>query len=257
MADVLVKKTGRVCRIKLNRPTKLNALSSDLFTALNRALARAEADADIGAIIIGGDSRAFAAGSDITEMRNLPDFAAVAERDFVTGLWEMLPLCRKPTIAAVSGYALGGGCELAMMCDIILAADTAKFAQPEINLGTMPGAGGTQRMARAIGKAKTMELCLTGRMMDAAEAERAGLVSRVVLAADLEKEAMAVAQKIAAMSLPVVRLIKESVNVAFETGLAHGIRHERRLFHSTFALQDRREGMRAFVEKRKPKFRHR
>jgi len=257
MADVITKKTGRVFQIKLNRPQKLNALSSNLFVVFNKALARAEADDGVGAIVITGNERAFAAGADIAEMSGIKDYAAVSDGDFITGLWEQIPNCRKPVIAAVAGYALGGGCELAMMCDIIIAADTAKFSQPEINLGTIPGAGGTQRMARAIGKSKTMDMCLTGRMMDAEEAERSGLVARVVPAKDLEKEAMKIAATIAGMSLPVARLVKESVNAAFETGLAQGVRTERRLFHSTFALDDRREGMKAFVEKRKAKFKNR
>lgn len=257
MPEIIARTNGRVRLIKINRPQKLNALSSPLFVQLNRALDRAEADDAVGAIVLSGGKRAFAAGADIAEMAEMRSFAEVADRDFVGGLWERIPACRKPVIAAVAGYALGGGCELAMMCDIIIAAEDAKFAQPEIHLGTMPGAGGTQRMARAIGKAKTMDMCLTGRMMDAREAERAGLVSRVVAAADLEKEALAAAQKIAAQSLPVVRLIKEAVNFALETPLSQGVKTERRLFHSTFALEDRSEGMRAFAEKRPPKFRHR
>lgn len=257
MPEIIARTKGRVRLLKLNRPQKLNALSSSLFVQLNKALDRAEEDDAIGAIVIIGGARAFAAGADITETVNIKSFAEVAARDFVSGLWERIPACRKPVIAAVRGYALGGGCELAMMCDMIIAAEDAKFAQPEINLGTIPGAGGTQRMARAIGKAKTMDMCLTGRMMDAHEAERAGLVSRVVADADLEKEALAIAAQIAAQSLPVVRLVKEAVNAAFETPLAQGIKTERRLFHSTFALEDRREGMRAFIEKRRPKFKHR
>lgn len=257
MADIVSKTAGRVRVIKINRPQKLNALSSSLFVSLNKALERAENDDAIGAILILGGEKAFAAGADIAEMNGIDSYAEVANSDFITGTWERIDSCRKPVIAGVAGYALGGGCELAMMCDIIIAADNAKFAQPEINLGTIPGAGGTQRMARAIGKAKTMDMCLTGRMMDAEEAERAGLVARIVAAKELEKESLQIAQQIASKSLPVVRLLKESVNAAFETSLTQGVKTERRLFHSTFALDDRREGMRAFVEKRKPKFRHR
>ena len=257
MADIACKTSGRVRVIKINRPQKLNALSTSLFVALNKALERAESDDAIGAILILGGEKAFAAGADIAEMNGIDGYAKVADADFITGTWERIDLCRKPVIAGVAGYALGGGCELAMMCDIIIAADNAKFSQPEINLGTIPGAGGTQRMARAIGKAKTMDMCLTGRMMDAEEAERSGLVARIVAAGELEKEALQIAQQIAAKSLPVVRLLKESVKAAFETSLTQGVKTERRLFHSTFALDDRREGMRAFVEKRKPKFRHR
>ena len=257
MPEIIARTKGRVRLIKLNRPQKLNALSAPLFVALNKALSRAEDDDAIGAIVLFGGARAFAAGADIAELAETNSFADAARRDLITGLWERIPSCRKPVIAAVSGYALGGGCELAMMCDIIIAAEDAKFSQPEIRLGTIPGAGGTQRMARAIGKAKTMDMCLTGRMMDAREAERAGLVSRVVAAADLEKESVAAATEIAAQSMPVVRMIKEAVNAAFETTLSQGVKTERRLFHSTFALEDRREGMRAFLQKRPPKFKHR
>lgn len=257
MPEITSKKDGRVFVVRINRPEKLNALSSSVFAGLNKALDRAESDDGVGAIVLCGGPRAFAAGADIAEMTGISSFAEAAGRDFITGIWERVCGCRKPVIAAVRGYALGGGCELAMMCDIIIAADDAKFSQPEINLGTMPGAGGTQRMARAIGKAKTMDMCLTGRMMDAQEAERAGLVSRLAPDAEVEKTAVAVARQIAAMSLPVARLVKEAVNAAFETPLAQGVKTERRLFHSTFALEDRREGMRAFVEKRKPKFKHR
>ena len=257
MPEIIARTKGRVRLIKLNRPQKLNALSAPLFVALNKALSRAEDDDAIGAIVLFGGARAFAAGADIAELAETNSFADAAHRDLITGLWERIPSCRKPVIAAVSGYALGGGCELAMMCDIIIAAEDSKFSQPEIRLGTIPGAGGTQRMARAIGKAKTMDMCLTGRMMDAREAERAGLVSRVVAVADLEKESVAAAAEIAAQSMPVVRMIKEAVNAAFETTLSQGVKTERRLFHSTFALEDRREGMRAFLQKRPPKFKHR
>ena len=256
MPCILTERRGRALLIRLNRPEKLNALSDELLRELNAALDAGERDPEVGAFVITGDKRAFAAGADIGEIAALPDFAAAADADFITGTWERVARCRKPVIAAVAGHALGGGCELAMMCDIILAADNAKFAQPEIVLGTMPGAGGTQRLARAVGKSKAMEMCLTGRAMDAAEAESSGLAARVVPVDKLEEEAMAMAEKIAGFSLPVIRLIKESVNAAFP-GLEEGIRFERRLFHSTFGLEDRREGTRAFLEKRKPEPRHR
>ena len=256
MPCILTERRGRALLIRLNRPEKLNAISDELLRELNAALDAGERDPEVGAFVITGDKRAFAAGADIGEIAALPDFAAAADADFITGTWERVARCRKPVIAAVAGHALGGGCELAMMCDIILAADNAKFAQPEIVLGTMPGAGGTQRLARAVGKSKAMEMCLTGRAMDAAEAESSGLAARVVPVDKLEEEAMAMAEKIAGFSLPVIRLIKESVNAAFP-GLEEGIRFERRLFHSTFGLEDRREGTRAFLEKRKPEPRHR
>lgn len=256
MENILVERYERVTLIRLNRPEKLNALSSELFTELNPALDEAERDDGVGAIVIIGSGRAFAAGADIVEMTGLADYSAVADSDFITGLWERIPGCRKPTIAAVNGFALGGGCELAMMCDFILAAASAKFSQPEIKLGTIPGAGGTQRLTHLVGKAKAMELCLTGRMMDAAEAERAGLVARVVADDQLEADALETAAVIASYSLPVVRIAKESINAALEMPLAAGLRHERRLFHSTFALADRREGMTAFVEKRDADFKH-
>ena len=256
MPNILSERRGRVMLIRLNRPGKLNALSAELLRELNAALDEGERDAGVGAFVLTGDRRAFAAGADIAEIAALPDFAGAADADFITGAWERIARCRKAVIAAVAGHALGGGCELAMMCDIILAADNAKFAQPEIALGTMPGAGGTQRLARAVGKSKAMEMCLTGRTMDAAEAERAGLATRVVPVDQLEEEALAMAEKIAGFSLPVVRLIKESVNAAFP-GLAEGVLFERRLFHSTFGLEDRREGTKAFLEKRPAEFRHR
>ena len=256
MPLVLTERRGRALLIRLNRPEKMNALSAGLLGELNAVLDAAEADPRVGAMVVTGNERAFAAGADIGDIAALPDFAAAADADFITGTWERIPSCRKVVIAAVAGHALGGGCELAMMCDIILAAENAKFAQPEIALGTMPGAGGTQRLARAAGKSKAMEMCLTGRVMDAAEAERVGLATRVVPVEKLEAEAMAMAEKIAGFSLPVVRLIKESVNAAFP-GLADGVRFERRLFHSTFGLEDRREGTQAFLEKRRPEFRHR
>lgn len=256
MADnILTEKRGRVLLIRLNRPDKLNALNSALFADLNPVLDAAERDDETRAMVLTGVGRAFAAGADIAEMVELENYAAVADLDFISGLWERIPACRKPVIAAVNGFALGGGCELAMMCDFILAGESAQFSQPEIKIGTIPGAGGSQRMTRLIGRAKAMEMCLTGRMMGAAEAERAGLVARVVADADLVEDAMKTAAVIAGYSLPVVRLAKEAVNAAEEMSLAAGLRHERRLFHSTFGLRDRAEGMRAFVSKRAAEFR--
>ena len=246
----------RVAIIKLNRPERLNALNNQLAAELRQALAGFDADPDIACIVVAGGDKAFAAGADIAAMAEW-DYAKVYGDDYFTKDFEQVRFTRKPVIAAVAGYALGGGCELAMMCDTIVAADTAKFGQPEITIGTMPGMGGTQRLPRAVGKAKAMDLCLTGRMIDAAEAERAGLVARIVPADKLMDEALAMAQKIASHSLPVVLKVKESVNRAFETTLAEGLLFERREFHSTFALDDQKEGMRAFVEKRKPQFRNR
>ncbi len=253
---ILTETRGPVALITLNRPKALNALSAQLVQELTRALDGYEDDPGIGAIVLTGNERAFAAGADIKEMQN-KSFTDAYLQDFITKDWERVTRCRKPVVAAVAGFALGGVCELAMMCDVILAADTAKFGQPEITIGTMPGAGGTQRLARFIGKAKTMEMCLTGRMMDAAEAERVGLVSRIVPAAELIDEAVKVAEKIAGMSRPIAMMVKESVNRAFETTLAEGVRFERRLFHSTFATADQKEGMAAFVEKRPPRFENR
>ncbi|MBI3514187.1 MAG: enoyl-CoA hydratase [Proteobacteria bacterium] len=253
---ILTETRGPVALITLNRPKALNALSAQLVREMSAALDGYEDDDAIGAIVLTGNERAFAAGADIKEMQN-KRFTEAYLQDFITKDWERVTRCRKPVIAAVAGFALGGGCELAMMCDFILAADTAKFGQPEITIGTMPGAGGTQRLSRFIGKAKTMEMCLTGRMMDAAEAERVGLVSRIVPAAELIDEAVKVAEKIAGMSRPIALMVKESVNRAFETTLAEGVRFERRLFHSTFATEDQKEGMAAFVEKRPPKFKGR
>ncbi|MBV9568332.1 MAG: enoyl-CoA hydratase [Hyphomicrobiales bacterium] len=238
--------------IKLNRPQVLNALNSELVHEVNDALDRFEADPQLGCIIITGSDKAFAAGADIKEMQG-KSFPETYLEDFITS-WDRVASRRKPIIAAVAGFALGGGCELAMMCDIIIAADNAKFGQPEIKLGVMPGSGGTQRLARAVGKAKAMDLVLTGRNMDAAEAERSGLVSRVVPAADLMTEAMKTAETIANLSLPIVMMAKESVNRAFETTLAEGIRFERRVFHAMFATKDQKEGMAAFVAKRPPAF---
>ena len=238
--------------IKLNRPQVLNALNSDLVREMNDAFDRFEADPQLGCTIITGSEKAFAAGADIKEMQG-KSYPETYLEDFITS-WDRVASRRKPIIAAVAGFALGGGCELAMMCDIIIAADTAKFGQPEIKLGVMPGSGGTQRLARMVGKAKAMDLVLTGRTMDAAEAERAGLVSRVVPAAELMTEAMKTAETIANLSLPIVMMAKESVNRAFETTLAEGIRFERRVFHAMFATKDQKEGMAAFIAKRPPAF---
>jgi enoyl-CoA hydratase len=255
-ASILVERRGTVGIITLNRPQALNALNAALIAELGTAFDDLEADPAIGAIVLTGSEKAFAAGADIKEMAEKTYIEAYTQ-DFITRGWERVGQCRKPVIAAVGGFALGGGCEVAMMCDIVIAAETARFGQPEIQLGTMPGAGGTQRLPRFIGKAKAMDLCLTGRMMDAAEAERAGLVSRIVAPDKLLEEAVAVAERVAAMSQPIAMMIKESVNRAFETTLAEGVRFERRLFHSTFATEDQKEGMAAFVAKRKPAFRNR
>ena len=254
--NILVKTEGAVGVITLNRPKALNALNRALMNEVGYALAAFEADATVRCVVITGSEKAFAAGADITEMAG-KDYMDVYKEDFITANWEQVTRTRKPVIAAVAGYALGGGCEFAMMCDFIIAADTAKFGQPEINLGVMPGAGGTQRLTRFVGKSKSMDMCLTGRMMDAAEAERSGLVSRVVPAADLMAETMKAANKIAEMSAPSVMMIKESVNRAYETTLAEGVRFERRVFHSLFATEDQKEGMKAFVDKRKPSFKDR
>src|SRR5215470_5488233 len=254
--DIIVDRKGRVGIITFNRPKALNALCDSLVAELAAALDAFESDADIGAIVVTGGEKAFAAGADIKEMKDR-DFVDVYQADFITRGWERLAQCRKPVIAAVAGYALGGGCEMAMMCDIILAADNAKFGQTEITLGVLPGAGGTQRLTRLVGKSKAMEMCLTGRMMDAAEAEQSGLVARVVPLTQLMDEAMKLAERIAGMSAPIAMMVKESVNRAYETTLAEGIRFERRLFHASFATEDQKEGMAAFVEKRQPAFKHR
>jgi len=254
-ANVIVETHGRVGLIRLNRPQALNALSSPLIADLGAALEAFENDPNIGAVVLTGSEKAFAAGADIKEMQD-KSFADVYLDDFISK-WEGLTKLRKPVIAAVAGFALGGGCEVAMMCDFILAADNAKFGQPEIKLGVIPGVGGTQRLTRFVGKSKAMEMILTGRMMDAAEAERSGLVSRVVPAASLIEEALKVAAAIAALSSPAVYAAKESVNRAYETTLAEGVRFERRIFHSLFATEDKKEGMRAFVEKRAPAFKNR
>jgi len=253
--NIIVETRGHVGLVTLNRPKALNALNAGLVKELAQTLDAFEADHEIGAIVITGSEKAFAAGADIKEMKD-KTFMDAYLGDFITKDWERIATCRKPVIAAVAGYALGGGCEIAMMCDFILAADTAKFGQPEITLGVIPGAGGSQRLTRAVGKAKAMEMCLTGRMMDAAEAERSGLVSRIVPAADLVEEAIKTAETIAKLSRPAALMAKEAVNRAFETTLAEGIRFERRLFHALFATQDQKEGMAAFVEKRQPNFSH-
>jgi enoyl-CoA hydratase len=254
--NIIVEKRGAVGLITLNRPKALNALSVGLVTDLGAALDDMEADGAINAVVITGSDKAFAAGADIKEMASKTYMDAYLG-DFITVGWERITTCRKPIVAAVAGYALGGGCEVAMMCDLVIAAETARFGQPEITIGTMPGAGGTQRLTRAVGKAKAMDLCLTGRMMDAAEAERAGLVARIVPADKLLDEALAVAAKIAEMSRPIAMMVKEAVNRSYETTLAEGIRFERRLFHSTFATEDQKEGMAAFIDKRKPAFKNR
>jgi enoyl-CoA hydratase len=252
---IAVETQGRVGLIRLNRPEALNALNARLIAELDDALAKFESDDGVGCVVLIGSEKAFAAGADIKEMRD-KGFVDAFLDDFI-GRWDVVARARKPIIAAVSGFALGGGCEIAMMCDFILAADTAVFGQPEIKLGVIPGAGGTQRLTRAVGKAKAMDLILTGRMMGAEEAERAGLVARIVPAADLLAEAIKTAATIASMSLPAVLMAKEAVNRAFESTLAEGIRHERGLFYSLFATGDQKEGMNAFVEKRKPAFANR
>ena len=254
--NILVETRGRVGLITLNRPKALNALCVALIDELGEALDAFEADDEVGAIVLTGSEKAFAAGADIKEMAGKTYMDAYLQ-DFITVGWQRVSTVRKPIIAAVNGYALGGGCEVAMMCDFILAGDTAKFGQPEITIGTIPGAGGTQRLTRFVGKSKAMEMCLTGRQMDAAEAERCGLVSRVVPAADLVDEAVKTADRIAGMSRPVVMMAKEAVDAAYETTLAQGIMFERRLFHSTFATEDQKEGMSAFAEKRQPNFKNR
>lgn len=253
---ILVERRDAVGLITLNRPQALNALCTPLIEELGKALDDLEADDAIGAIVLTGSEKAFAAGADIKEMQPKSYMDCYLD-DFITDGWERVAATRKPTIAAVAGYALGGGCEMAMMCDFIIAADTAKFGQPEITLGVIPGAGGTQRLTRFVGKSKAMEMCLTGRMMDADEAERCGLVSRVVAADELLDDAIKTAGKIASMSRPAVYMAKESVNRSYETTLEEGVRFERRLFHSCFATEDQTEGMAAFAEKRKPDFKNR
>jgi enoyl-CoA hydratase len=252
--NIIVETRGRVGVIRLNRPQALNALNAALIAELGQAIAAFDADANIGCMLITGSEKAFAAGADIKEMAG-KTFDDVYMGDFAAD-WDPIARARKPVVAAVAGFALGGGCEIAMMCDLIIAADNARFGQPEIKLGIIPGIGGTQRLTRAVGKAKAMDLILTGRMMDAQEAERSGLVARVVPAADLQQEAMKVAETIAAMSLPSVLAAKEAINRAFEGALAEGTRFERRIFHGLFNTTDRREGMTAFVEKRAPNWQH-
>ena len=256
--NIIVATRGKVGVVTLNRPQALNALSPELMRELASALDAFEGDDNIGCMVVTGSDKAFAAGADIKAMKE-KSYMDVFKEDFITAEWERISRCRKPVIAAVAGYALGGGCELAMMCDFIIAADNARFGQPEINLAIIPGAGGTQRLPRFVGKSKAMEMVLLGqaRLMDAAEAERVGLVSRVVPLAELMNEALKAAGKICELSLPVVMMAKESVNRAFETTLAEGVRFERRLFHSGFAIEDQKEGMTAFIEKRKPVFRNR
>jgi enoyl-CoA hydratase len=252
---IQVKTEGRVGVVTLDRPEALNALCDELTTELAAALAKFEADTDIGCVVLTGSKKAFAAGADIKELVS-KDFVGLYMNDPFEKTWESVARFRKPIIAAVSGYALGGGCEIAMMCDFIIASESAKFGQPEINLGVMPGAGGTQRLPRAVGKAKAMDLCLTGRMMDAEEAERAGLVSRIVPVDDLVSVAMEAAEAIAAKSLPIAMMTKEAINRSFEIGLTEGVRWERRVFQSQFATEDQSEGMAAFAEKRAAHVKH-
>lgn len=251
--NILVETRGKVGLITLNRPKALNALSDGLFDDVGLALDAFEADETIGCIVITGSEKAFAAGADISGMKDY-GYMDAYKANFITRNWDRVARCRKPLIAAVSGFALGGGCELAMMCDMIFAADTAKFGQPEIKLGILPGGGGTQRLPRAMGKGKAMDMCLTARMIDAVEAERCGLVARIMPAATLLEETLVVAAGIAEFSLPVLMMIKESVNRSYESGLQEGLLFERRSFHAAFGINDRREGMAAFLEKRKPDF---
>jgi enoyl-CoA hydratase len=253
---VLVETHGKVGLIRINRPEAMNALNNDVVDGIGAAINDFEADENIGCIVITGNEKAFAAGADIGFMKDF-DYMHAYKTDFITRNWERIKTTRKPVIAAVAGFALGGGCEMAMMCDMIFAADTAKFGQPEIRLGTMPGAGGTQRLPRAVGKAKAMDLCLSARMMDAAEAEKAGLVARIYPADTLLEETLKAAATIAGFSLPIIMMIKESVNRAYESSLNEGLLFERRVFHSAFALEDQKEGMAAFVEKRKATFKNR
>jgi enoyl-CoA hydratase len=253
--NIIVETRDKVGLISLNRPAAMNALCTALIRELGEALDGFEKDPDIGAIVLTGSEKAFAAGADIKEMQAKTWPGAYVE-DFITDGWERVFQCRKPVIAAVAGFALGGGCEIAMMCDFIIAGDNAKFGQPEVTIGVLPGAGGSQRLTRAVGKAKAMEMCLTGRMMDAEEAERAGLVSRIVPVADLIDDAVKTAGRIAAMSGPATMMIKEAVNRAFETTLSEGVRFERRLFQASFGTADQKEGMQAFIDKRKPEFKN-
>ncbi|MDX9995569.1 MAG: enoyl-CoA hydratase [Rhodocyclaceae bacterium] len=257
MPDVVLTEIhGRVGLIRLNRPEVLNALNNDVADGIARAVDAFEADENIGCIVVTGTEKAFAAGADIAYMKDF-GYMDTYKSDFLSNRWERIRTARKPVIAAVSGYALGGGCELAMMCDMIYAAENAKFGQPEVKLGTLPGLGGSQRLPRAVGKAKAMDLCLTARMMDAQEAEKSGLVARIFPVDKLLEETLAAAQMIASFSLPVVMMVKEAVNRAYESSLAEGLLFERRTFHAAFALEDQKEGMAAFAEKRKPQFKHR
>jgi enoyl-CoA hydratase len=257
MSQVVLTEThGKVGLIRINRPEAMNALNNDVVDGIGAAIDAFEADENIGCIVVTGNEKAFAAGADIGFMKDF-DYMHAYKTDFITRNWERIKTARKPVIAAVAGFALGGGCEMAMMCDMIYAADTAKFGQPEIKLGTLPGAGGTQRLPRAVGKAKAMDMCLTARMMDAAEAEKCGLVARVIPADQLLEETLKAAAVIAAFSLPIVMMVKESVNRAFESSLSEGLLFERRAFHASFGLEDQREGMAAFVGKRKPAFKNR
>lgn len=253
--NIIVETRGKVGLVTLNRPEALNALNKDLIDELSEALSTFDKDEGIGCIVLTGSEKAFAAGADIKAMAD-NEYVDTYLTDFLAN-WDDVTRVRKPVIAAVAGFALGGGCELAMMCDFIIAADSARFGQPEIKLGVMPGAGGTQRLTRFVGKSKAMELCLTGRMMDAEEAERSGLVSRIVKAEDLVEDAVATAGKIAEFSMPIVMMTKESVNRSYEVSLSEGVRFERRLFQSMFATTDQKEGMKAFIEKRKPAFKNR
>jgi len=253
--NIIAETRGNVALITLNRPSALNALNSELVGELNKAIDGYETNDDVACIVITGSDKAFAAGADIKEMVNKTYMEAY--REGFLDSWDRVARCRKPVIAAVAGYALGGGCELAMMCDFIIAADNAKFGQPEIQIGVMPGAGGSQRLTRFVGKSKAMDMCLTGRMMDAQEAERSGLVSRIIEADDLIEETMKIAEKIAEFSATAVMMTKESVNRSYETTLAEGVRFERRLFHSLFGTDDQREGMEAFIEKRSANFKGR
>ena len=255
-ANIVISTVDNVGLITLNRPKQLNALNDALMDELGQALRTFDANTEIGCIILTGNEKAFAAGADIAVMASWTYMEAYGS-EYISRNWETIRQIKKPVIAAVSGFALGGGCELAMMCDIIIAAHTAKFGQPEVKLGILPGAGGTQRLPRAVGKAKAMDLCLTGKLIDAEQAERAGLVSRVVPSENLMDETLAVAKQIAGMSQPIVKMIKESVNRAYETSLAEGILFERRMFHSAFATEDQKEGMQAFLEKRSTQFKNR
>ncbi len=256
MSNLVIEQIGKVQLITLNRPEAMNALSPDLMQELSKQLSLAEDNPEVAVVILTGSEKAFAAGADIKAMKDM-SFMDMYKADFITKDWERVTTFRKPVIAAVAGYALGGGCELAMMCDFILAADNAKFGQPEITIGVLPGAGGSQRLTRFIGKSKAMDMVLSGRMMDATEAERSGLVSRIVPLANLREEAIKTAEKIASFSMPMLMMAKEAVNRAYESTLSEGLRFERRFFHAAFGTEDQKEGMNAFVEKRKANFKNR